>query len=134
MSKVLVLEDDDDQALLLVSHLKGAGHTVERAITAREARGILERFSPDIVLVDLIVKDAGVPIPDGGFSFIARLREMPQFADIPVVVTTAMAFLLSQQWLEGYGVAKVYEKPFAMQDLVDQLGEFCGGAEMAASG
>ena len=133
MARILVLEDDCDQAALLRSHLRGAHHQVAIASTAQEALALVDSFDPDVALVDLIVKDAGITIPDGGATFIHTLRIKRGNTTLPIIVMSAMAALLTSTWLESYGVDAIYKKPIDMKEISASLVKYNDAASMAIS-
>ena len=62
----------------------GDGWSVTEAENGRDGLDKLAAARPGIVLLDLTM-----PVMDG-FSFIEKMRATPAFADIPVVVLTAL--------------------------------------------
>lgn len=81
--KILVVEDDDETRELLRMALERRGYAV---FTAEDgARGFEEavRCRPD-----LIVTDVTMPVADG-VHLIRRVRDTPEVADTPILVTTA---------------------------------------------
>jgi len=82
--RVLVVEDDNDTRALLREYLEGAGLEVTSAENGRDALYVVNRESPDAILLDL-----GMPVMDG-LDFLRNLRENPYTSGTPVVVVTAM--------------------------------------------
>ena len=80
---VLVVDDDADMRHRFRSTLERNGWTVREAGNGAEALDEVRRELPRLVLLDLTM-----PVMDG-FSFLHRLRELPDCADIPVVVLSA---------------------------------------------
>ena len=77
---VLVVEDDKFLRELFVRKLFSDGFKVENAIEAKAAFEILERWKPDIILLDLILP--GVD----GFEILSRIKKDDRLKDIPVIV------------------------------------------------
>jgi len=77
---VLVVEDDKFLRDLFVRKLTAVGLTVEHAAEGKEAFAILEKWKPDIILLDLLLPDMD------GFEILARLKKDEKFADIPVMI------------------------------------------------
>lgn len=77
---ILVVEDDKFLRELLVRKLLNEGFAVENAIEARAAFEILEKKKPSIILLDLILPGVS------GFEILARIKEDPKLADIPVII------------------------------------------------
>lgn len=80
--RVLVVEDDPSQALFAEQVLGGAGIEVAVVATPPELLPMLERFHPDLVLMDLHMPGMS------GIEMTALIRAQPQFAPLPVVFLT----------------------------------------------
>jgi CheY-like chemotaxis protein len=81
--QVLVVEDDPGTQEVFRKNLADAGLEVRLAGNGREAEEAMERFTPDLILLDLMM-----PVMDGTV-FLQRLRENPDHVDTPVVICTA---------------------------------------------
>ena len=80
--RVLVVEDDPSQALFAEQVLGGAGIEVAVVAAPPELLPILERFHPDLVLMDLHMPGMS------GIEMTALIRAQPEFAPLPVVFLT----------------------------------------------
>lgn len=80
---VLVVEDEPGTQELYRSCLEAEGFQVVLASNGEDAEAALERVTPDLILLDLIM-----PIMDGT-AFLTRLRRDPTKAQLPVVICTA---------------------------------------------
>jgi CheY-like chemotaxis protein len=78
----LVIDDDPDVRVLVSRTLRKEGWRVETASNAVEALQKVEAELPEVILLDL-----GLPVIDG-FEILSRLRAMPAWAELPVVVLT----------------------------------------------
>lgn len=78
--KVLVVEDDKFLRELLVRKLYSEGFTVESAIDAGGAFEILNKFTPNIILLDLILP--GID----GFEILSRIKKNNALAGVPVII------------------------------------------------
>lgn len=81
---VLVVEDDPDQLALADLRLSMAGYKVR---AARSQAALLKSMAtegiPDLILLN-------VTLPDGdGFDILARLRRLPSFAKLAIVMLTS---------------------------------------------
>lgn len=83
--RVLVVEDDRSQAMFAEAILRGAGMIAEVVPQAEQMLDALERFAPDLVLMDLHLPGAS------GTELTDRIRRHPRFAHTPVVFLTGDA-------------------------------------------
>ena len=81
--RVLVVDDNRDDRRLMRAHLEDAGAVVATAASGRLALEQLDDFSPDLVVVDLMMPGMS------GAEFIARLRATSEYANLPVLLVTA---------------------------------------------
>jgi DNA-binding response OmpR family regulator len=80
--RLLLCEDDLDTAITLREQLRQVGYATDFAYSVSDAltRALATQYH--VILVD-------IHLPDGdGVSLIARLRELPQYRDVPVVVVS----------------------------------------------
>jgi len=110
---VLVVEDDPAVRELVSLHLSRAGFDIEEASTAARAWEIVHR-------VDMIVLDRMLP-DESGDAFLSRLRAMPEYADVPVLMLTARASEVDR--VEGLdaGADDYLVKPFSAHELAARL-------------
>ncbi|MBX3189986.1 MAG: response regulator [Labilithrix sp.] len=80
--RVLVVDDNEDLALMLARALERSGHEVMTAYDGPTALAVAETFLPEAALVDL-----GLPVMDG-FEVARRLRALPRLGDIKLVAIT----------------------------------------------
>jgi len=83
MSKILLVEDDENQAILYEEELKADGHEVTLARNGREAVEMASNARPDIVVMDI-----SMPGMDG---IEAMGRILSQHNKLPVILNTAYA-------------------------------------------
>ncbi|MBC8067683.1 MAG: response regulator, partial [Deltaproteobacteria bacterium] len=72
--QVLLVEDNEDAAVLLATLLEHAGYRVRHAATGAEAIALATELAPAAVLLDI-----GLPDMDG-FTVLSRMRELPSLA------------------------------------------------------
>jgi CheY-like chemotaxis protein len=81
---VLVIDNDDDGAEAIVELLRLEGFLPVRAHTGRQALDYLARgLKPCAILLDLLM-------PGDGWHFRAEQAANPEWAKIPVIVSTAL--------------------------------------------
>jgi DNA-binding response OmpR family regulator len=77
--KILLVDDEVDYLTLLKLKLVAEGFDVDTSDNAEDALAQLEKSRPDMLLCDVIM-----PGTDG-IGLLRRMREKPEFADLPVV-------------------------------------------------
>jgi DNA-binding response OmpR family regulator len=82
MAKVLVVEDDRFLVSAYRAKLEKSGYEVQIASDGDEALAVLKTFTPDIMLLDLVM-----PRRDG-FSTLEEIKKDEKLAKIPVIVTS----------------------------------------------
>ncbi len=109
---MLVVEDDEDIALVLQRSLRMEGYEVRLAADGEAALAEAGRFHPDLVVLDL-----GLPKLDG-MEVARRLRGAD---DVPILMLTARDALDSR--VEGLdaGADDYLVKPFERQELLARL-------------
>jgi PleD family two-component response regulator/EAL domain-containing protein (putative c-di-GMP-specific phosphodiesterase class I) len=80
--RVLVVEDDPSQALFAESVLRGAGIQTHGVRVSTEVMAAMERFQPDLVLMDLHMPQIS------GTELTAMIRAHPDYVHTPIVFLT----------------------------------------------
>ena len=109
--RVLVVDDEEYNRLLLRDLLETRGHQVEEAANGKEALQAVAAQLPDIILLDIMM-----PGMDG-FEVCKRLKEEPRTAHIPVLMITALRE--REDLLRGIelGANDFLSKPIDMQEV-----------------
>ncbi len=81
-ANVLVVDDDPDARRIVTSCLAEEGMHIETAINGRDALEILERFTPDIIFLDLVMPEMD------GMSFLDHIRADPRYCHLPIIIIT----------------------------------------------
>lgn len=110
--RVLVVDDEPDLVELYAVNLQEAGHEVLSARNGAEGLGIVQRESPDVVLVDLMM-----PVMDG-YEFLKQLRRMPGHQSTPAIVVSAIA---TGGYSTKLGASSFVAKPFDADELVNAV-------------
>ena len=111
--RILVVEDERAIRELIADFLEYEGYEVERAAHGGEALSILERFRPDLVVLDLMM-----PVMDG-WAFAKACHALSHVEVIPMLVMSASHNLArSAEQLRPYGVRAAMAKPFDLDVLL----------------
>jgi two-component system, cell cycle response regulator DivK len=115
---ILLVEDNEANQLLASSVLELSGYSVEVAGDANEARSILGRCSPDLILMDI-----QLPGIDG-LTFVKQLKAEPATAGIPVVALTARAMSGDRERSLAAGCNGYIPKPINTRTFVSEVRKF----------
>ena len=125
-SKGFVLVVDDDPDIVATSRivLESNGYEVQTAASGKEALDILSRVRPDVMLLDVMMTS-----DTEGFDLAFKLRQDPEFKDLPIIMLTAFldkvrtegpgpfVFILGEQW----PVEWLFEKPLDTKKLLAKI-------------
>ncbi|TBL85920.1 two-component system response regulator RssB [Hafnia alvei] len=101
--RVMIVEDDPVFRFVLAGYLQSQGALIQEAANGIEALGLLDEFTPDVILCDLAMPEMG------GIEFIKRLRE--RGFQTPVVVISATEEMADVANAMRLGVRDVLLKP-----------------------
>jgi phosphoribosyl 1,2-cyclic phosphodiesterase/ActR/RegA family two-component response regulator len=113
--RFLIVDDDPDLTALVLALLEAAGHEVRTAGTGSEALGALETFSPDCVLVDLMLPDMD------GFDLCTRLRPQDAPHGPKLVVVSAKHYAYDRAKATRIGVDGYFVKPIDPNAFVSDV-------------
>ncbi len=129
MKKVLVVDDQADCSEPMARLLGLCGFEAGIAGDGRAALDMLERFEPNLVLLDL-----AMPGMDG-FDFLRALRGIPRRTDLPVIVFTAFYNDQMHTGLRLLGVNDVFSKGQTDFDvLINRISEITGEKRQVGGG
>ncbi len=97
MKKILMIEDDQIVANTYHSKLAVKGLTVETVTTAEAGLERLKTFSPDVLVLDLILPGMS------GLELLKQLRATPQYQKLPIIIfsNTYLSSLVQSAWKAG---------------------------------
>lgn len=111
VNRILVVEDDRDEAEFLKTLFEQHGIDVQVARDAGQARSAFAMHEPDLVLLDLI-------LPNGvsGFELCERLKQANE--SIPIVVLSAIELDDAKDLAARVGASRYLTKPFDPEELL----------------
>jgi DNA-binding response OmpR family regulator len=110
---ILVVDDDQDLLDVMSDRLRLAGHDVWPAGSATEARALVGRRRPDLVVLDLILPDAD------GLVLCQSLREK---IDVPIVVVSGTQRRHDAVLALRIGADDFIGKPFDLDEFEARVG------------
>jgi signal transduction histidine kinase/HAMP domain-containing protein/ActR/RegA family two-component response regulator len=110
---VLIVDDDLRNAFAITSILELYGLTVVHAPSGPQGIEVLRSGRH----IDLVLMDVMMPEMDG-YTTTAAIREMPQFADLPVIAVTARAMPGDRDKSLAAGASDYVTKPVNTDELL----------------
>ncbi|RMF01102.1 MAG: hybrid sensor histidine kinase/response regulator [Chloroflexi bacterium] len=121
MAKILHVEDNPANRMLIRQVLELEGHTVVEAVDGPGGVEAAQREMPDLILMDI-----NIPGMDG-YETTTRLKSMAGLENVPVIALTAKAMAGDRERALTAGCDGYISKPVDIDLLPDQLAEFLGG-------
>jgi type II secretory ATPase GspE/PulE/Tfp pilus assembly ATPase PilB-like protein/CheY-like chemotaxis protein len=112
---VLLVEDEDQLRRVMKDLLERDGYTVAEARDGVQALDQVDRFAPDVIILDL-----NLPGLDG-YSVLTQLRSRPATRSIPVMVLTAKGDEDNEVRVFELGADDFITKPFRARALSARL-------------
>lgn len=112
--KILIVEDETDISRLLTKILEAAGYKTKQAFSGTEAKLLLEREIPDLILLDLMLPGMS------GEELLYEIRE-EQYCNIPVLVLSAKSSLNDKVALLKAGADDYITKPFEPEEVIARV-------------
>ena len=117
---IMIVEDEEDQANILKIILEGEGYGVLKAKDAKECLEQLEKESPDLILMDIIMPGMY------GTELLESLKQDAKTQDIPVIVTTIVSPMagIEEDVRKIAPDAGFLPKPVSREQLLTKVREF----------
>lgn len=115
MTKVLIVDDNEDNRIVLQRMLKHGGYQVVSATNGSEALETAKNVRPDLVLMDLAMPEMD------GWTATARMKAEEDLEDIPVIVVTGHVTGDEILRAQKVGCRDVVSKPIDYYVLMDKL-------------
>ena len=116
--RLLIVDDNTDNRLLLVKLLTEVGFAVREAENGQEAIAAFEQWQPDLIWMDMLM-----PVMDG-YAATRKIRQLPHGEKVKIIALTASAFTEQHQSIISSGCDVVLHKPFQARELFSVLGKY----------
>jgi CheY-like chemotaxis protein len=117
--KIAIIEDNAPISQMYRTKFELAGHKVAVAVNGIEGLDVVKNTTPDIILLDIMMPEMN------GDECLARIRKIPKFQDIPVVVMTNLGEEEAPPKLAELGVVKYIVKadtpPRQVVEIVENI-------------
>ena len=109
---VIIVEDDIWLSEQFERTLMTAGFSVRRAFEGHTAMDLIDELKPKVILLDMLLTES---------TAVALMHELQSYkdtADIPIIVCTNLASIISIADMSAYGVRRILDKTMMHPDDV----------------
>lgn len=115
MSKIVLIEDNQINANLMLRILKPFGHDVHHALDAYSGLRMIQEVRPELILLDF-----GLPDLDG--KVVAnRLCHISYTRNVPIIAVTADTSPVTHRLAFAYGCQEVITKPIDIKHFIETV-------------
>lgn len=118
MATILLIEDNDDNARLMMRTLKPHGYRVIRAPDGESGLRMAVEEKPDLILLDL-----GLPDLEGQ-TLAALIKGLPDLSQVPLVAVTAWPPDTAAKMTKAYGCEGYISKPISPKAFPSQIAPY----------
>lgn len=125
---ILLIDDDEDFLHINRQILESRGHRVVCCTNPKDAWERMVEEKPALVITDLMMSNL-----DSGFSLSRQIKEDARFADVPIIIATAVTsqvgFDFRPRTPEDFAAMHVdayFDKPIPPQALLAKVAELLG--------
>jgi two-component system cell cycle response regulator DivK len=115
LPRVLYIEDNRDNLILVRRVLKAAGFELLEATNARDGIELAQRAQPDLILIDI-----NMPEMDG-LTATTHLRQIPELEHVPVIALTANVMRSVLDRAAEAGCDGHIAKPIKIDEFPEQI-------------
>ena len=119
-SRILVVEDNQDNMTLIVDVLNSLEYDVLQATDGLRGVEMAQELMPDLVLMDL-----SLPKMDG-WTATRTIKAQEPLNHIPIIALTALAMKGDRERALEAGCDDYISKPINLQELASKLDEYLG--------
>ena len=120
--RVLVIDDDPRNVFAITSTLELHGMTVTQAPNGRKGiEALLSAEDTDLILMDVMMPELD------GYATMNRIRQMPDFAALPIIAVTARAMPGDREKSIAAGASDYVTKPVDTDELLACMERWLAG-------
>lgn len=105
IEKILLVEDSKTETAIISKILEGAGFIVRAATHADQAVELLQTYTPDLILMDVVMPG------QSGFQLTRTLGRDPVFSKIPIIICSSKSLETDKVWGLRQGARDYITKP-----------------------
>ena len=123
--RVLLIEDEPNIIEAIRFLLTREGWQVETHSDGGDAVEVVRSTRPDLVVLDMMLPGKS------GMEILRDLRDLPDFADLPVLMLTARGQSRDRDLAEKAGVSRFMTKPFSNAEVLTAVRDLLAQATRA---
>ena len=109
--RILIVEDNPQNMRLIEMTLRARGYTLLKATDGEQAVDMAVKEHPDLIIMDMQLPKMS------GLDVTKKLRQMPEFANIPIIALTAYAMKGDREKFMEAGCDAYVSKPINTREL-----------------
>ncbi|MGZ7040330.1 MAG: response regulator [Thermoanaerobaculia bacterium] len=118
--RVLLVDDDENILFAVTRGLQSEGFRVESVTEGRKAVGMIQRRRPDVVLLDITLKDIS------GVVLASMIRK--SWPDLPIIFATGHHRYDGLEAMQATPRTETLRKPYPMSELIAKIARVtCSG-------
>ncbi|HKT04653.1 MAG TPA: response regulator [Rugosimonospora sp.] len=114
-ARILVVDDEADIRNLIAAKLTSGGFEVQTASGGRKALSIMERWSPDLAILDVSMPEMS------GIELCKHLRGTLRTQELPIIMLTARTHIKHEHEGLMAGADVYLTKPFSPRALLAEV-------------
>jgi trehalose/maltose hydrolase-like predicted phosphorylase/CheY-like chemotaxis protein len=114
--RILIVDGDVTQSIMLKSRLESMGYLVDCAFTGREALSILNTQWVDLIILAMVLK-----AEMNGFQIFKEIKNNKRFAEVPVIIQSKKEGM--KEMFEMMKVEAFFAKPYHVDELLTKIKE-----------
>ena len=116
MKRVMIVDDNKDITQLFGDVLHAQNYVVEVANCGEECLRKVERFNPDMILLDIMMPDMD------GWEVLEELKKRGSFEPRKIALFSVRPLFAEDRKREGFDqVVRYIQKPIFSQELIEEI-------------
>ena len=116
--RILIVEDQEDNRVIMRDVLSTAGYDLIEALNGEDGVKLAQSERPDLILMDI-----QLPGLDG-YEATRRIKADPTLSAIPIIAVTSYALTGDEEKALAAGCSAYVAKPYSPLELLNKLREY----------
>jgi len=116
--RVMIIDDEINAVDLLKHRLESEGYQVLALLNAKEIISEVNRFLPDIIILDLLMPELG------GLDACEMLNKDPVGQSTPIIVVSGLNKDIDKKKAYVMGIQEYFEKPVDIEVLLQAIRKY----------